>query len=59
MTITGERKNRGDDDEVELVVVEGRAQLGQIGLAQNEGAPPATGEARDGAVGAGDNVGAD
>ena len=43
MTITGERENRGDDDEVELVV-EGRAQLGQIGLAQNEGAPPATGE---------------
>ena len=46
MTITGERKNRGDDDEVELVVVESRAQLGQIGLAQDEGAPPATGETR-------------
>ena len=59
MTITGERENRGDDDEVELVVVEGRAQLGQIGLAQDEGAPPATGETRDGTVGAGDDVGAD
>lgn len=59
MPVTSEREDGGDDDEVEPAVVEGRAQLGQIGLMQDEGAPPTTGKGGDGVLGAGDDIRAD
>ena len=59
MTVAGERKNGGNDDEIEPAAVEGRAQLAQIGLAQDQGTPAAAGRGDDGAVGASDGIRAD
>ena len=52
VSAAGERENGGDDNEVELVVVKRGTQLGQIGLAQDEGVLPAAGDGGDGALGA-------